>query len=749
MDDSRTTQSSTPLSSILHHRMSASSASTSSRIPAWILTSQAGWVALVLYILLAVVFTWPLASNFSSAILGHGSDGWQYIWDMWWLNEAVSTGTPPYHFTSFYSPWGAINYLHSLNPLWGVLTLPLQWLFGPIVAYNIACWLSLIVLAFAGYMLGRDVTGSRPAGFVAGLGMAYTPHQMAQYLGHLDVASMQYAVLAVWCLYRASAPAVSRSSAFAWVLWAGACVAMSALSHPYVLAVALLCTLLLGLYSTAASVRLREHVWWQPGLKTAVAVGVGLLVVSPLLVAMIEQLQGPDAPRHTGGLAAVDLGEVEFFSADLAAYALAGPFHPLWGEAAGQALDGIGGVPVERTAALGYVLVALALVGTFAPPTRRKALFWWVLALVGLVLSLGPVLHVGGTDTGIRLPGSLLWSLPNATFLRVPGRFVTIVTLGVAVCAALGLTVLIDRVRTMRWKQAITGVACLAIVVEFLPAPYPIAPWNIDPWFTSSDAARKEGSLLMVPFYAGNTRPLQWQVASGLPLVGGYLSRRPVYPLTDGVPPFTDVGLNRDVFVPMFERATDTLCRPLPAESTYLDILRLAGVRYVALDTTYVQEHDPRISTIRRIFPAGPVYSNGPLSIYDTGGVEAQTSLFGLVEDTEDWLPVEEERFRWTAYNYVRFHVWSGAKRTAQLQVKLGSFALERNVTITTGPGTLLTDKVGTEGRTFDLEWQVPKGFSTLVITADGQAIAPASIGIGDDHRPLVMNLSECSYSAK
>jgi hypothetical protein len=162
-----------------------------------------------------------------------------------------------------------------------------------------------------------------------------------------------------------------------------------------------------------------------------------------------------------------------------------------------------------------------------------------------------------------------------------------------------------------------------------------------------------------------------------------------------------------------------------------------------------VREHDPRISTARRIFPAGPVYSNGPLSIYDTGGVEAQTSLFGLVEDTEDWLPVEEERFRWTAYNYVRLHVWSGAERTAQVHLKLGSFALERNVAITTGAGTLLTDKIGTGGRTFDLEWQVPKGFSTLVITADGRAIAPASIGIGDDRRPLVMNLSECRYSAK
>lgn len=723
--------------------------STTQRLWAWLYTSRADWGALGLYALLAVVFTWPLAANFSNAILGHGNDGWQYVWDMWWLDRAISSGTAPYHFTSFYSPWGTVSYLHSLNPLWDVLTLPLQWLFGPIVSYNVACLLSLIVLAFAGYILGRDITGSSLAGLVAGLGLAYTPHQMAQYLGHLDVASMQYSVLAVWCLYRSMAPSISRRRAAVWVLWAGALVALAALSHPYALIFALLCMLLLGLYRSVVTIRSRERAWWQPIAKAAIAVCVGLSVAGPLLVQMAKQLQGPDAIRRTGGLSAGDLGEIEFFSADLAAYALPSPFHPVWGEAAGEALDSIGGVPVERTASLGYALIALALVGIFALGTRRKAVFWWVLALVGLIISLGPVLHVAGIDTGIKLPASLVWSLPNATFVRVPGRFVTIVTLGIAVCAALGLMVLMSWARTARGKRAITGLACLVIAAEFLSAPYPLARWNIDPWFTSPDRAKDTGSLLMVPFFAGNTLPLQWQVASGLPLVGGYLSRRPVYPLTDGVPPFTDVGLNRDAFLPMFERTTDTLCRPLPAESTYLDILRLAGVRYVALDTTYVPKTDPRAITTRRIFAEGPIYRNGSLSIYDTGGGEAPTSLFGLVEDTVDWLPVEEGRFRWTAYNYARFHVWSGAERTAQLHMKLASFLQERSFTITAGGRELESGTLGTEARTFDLQWQVSKGFSTVLVTVGGQPVAPASVGIGDDLRPLVVNLSDCTYSAK
>jgi hypothetical protein len=149
------------------------------------------------------------------------------------------------------------------------------------------------------------------------------------------------------------------------------------------------------------------------------------------------------------------------------------------------------------------------------------------------------------------------------------------------------------------------------------------------------------------------------------------------------------------------------------------------------------------------MFPSGPAYSNGPLTIYDTGGGEPPASLFGVVEDTEDWLPVEESKYRWTAQNYVRFHVWSGAERNARLHLKLDSFAQERNIEVKVAGRVLATGRAGMEGSNFDLEWRVPKGFSALEITADGRPMPPASLGIGGDYRPLVMRLSECSYSAE
>src|SRR5919204_1391095 len=98
-------------------------------------------IALIIYVILALVFTWPLPESVAGATMGDGLDGWQETWEMWWMHRAISSGVPPYHFSTLYAPDGATNYLHSLNPIEIILTLPIQWLLGAIPAYNTACWM--------------------------------------------------------------------------------------------------------------------------------------------------------------------------------------------------------------------------------------------------------------------------------------------------------------------------------------------------------------------------------------------------------------------------------------------------------------------------------------------------------------------------------------------------------------------------------------------------------------------------------
>jgi hypothetical protein len=102
----------------------------------------------------------------------------------------------------------------------------------------------------------------------------------------------------------------------------------------------------------------------------------------------------------------------------------------------------------------------------------RTRVFYFILTLVGLTLSLGPTFHAFGTEGG-RLPYLVLYKyLPGFSSLRVPARFAVLVMLGLAVLAGFGMSRLL---RSIPPKQAwlvslvVVGLAFL----ESFSAPLP------------------------------------------------------------------------------------------------------------------------------------------------------------------------------------------------------------------------------------------------------------------------------------
>jgi hypothetical protein len=711
---------------------------------------------LPVYYFLAVVFTWPLAVAGPNTIVGDGKDGWMEAWNLWWVGTALGGGYAPYHFATQFAPGGVTNYLHALAPLEGVLALPVTWTLGAVPAYNFACWSALALAGFAGYVLGRDVAGSRPAGFVAGLAIGFAPHQFAQLLGHMSVASIQFFVLGAWCLFR-SLRSGERRSSIAWALWSGACLGASGLSHLYTMVFQLLTTALLGgLWAVFGETAVTRR---YAAARSLLAMGTGLAGLAPFLVAVAVQSRGPDAPGQQEGSA----GEIRAYSADLLAYALPSPFHPAWGEQARDALRPLQGTLIEKVVFPGYVVLALGVLGAAHPSTRRRARIWWPLALAGLLLSLGPTLQVAGSDTGLPLPAGLLYALPLSSLLRAPARFSIVFSLGLGVCAALGLSALLHTVRPPGHRR-FAASAVFLLLLELLPAPFLTSRRTLDPWYTrpvpsteyrvpsTEDAHSVLGtrySVLEVPFDQYDTRPLAAQMVSGLPIAGGYLSRMPVYPLSRGVPPFTDLGLNRVPGAPLFERSQPSICSPAPGEGDYVDIMRLAGVRYLALHPLRLDPGDPRPQLAARLFPAGPAYESDEMLVYDTGGGEPSAALFGGVEDAVDWGPLEENSYRWTSSNEARIHVWSASERTVSLELALRTLGPSRAVTISARGQLIGRAMLEQAPTTLAAGLYVPRGFTTVLISTLGPPLSPSALGLGNDPRPLTMSLSECLITAR
>jgi len=159
-------------------------------------------IALVGYLVLTLIMTFPLATEFTTAIPGDGFDGWQNYWNLWWVKKALlDLGTNPFFCDYVYYPTGASLYFHTLNIFNGLFTVPIQAVFGLTVAYNFVVVFSFVVGGYGTYLLvyrfgagspsrpsscsGQGSLQGRLAAFVAGLVFTFSPYHFAHLLGHM------------------------------------------------------------------------------------------------------------------------------------------------------------------------------------------------------------------------------------------------------------------------------------------------------------------------------------------------------------------------------------------------------------------------------------------------------------------------------------------------------------------------------------------------------------------------------------
>jgi hypothetical protein len=176
--------------------------------------------ALLGYLALTLLMTYPLVREFARAIPGDGFDGWQNVWNLWWVKRALLVeGRNPY-FTRFVDyPDGVFLYFHTLNIFNGLTFLPVTLNAGVLVAYNVAVVFSFVVSGYGTYLLvlyvmrhdsleGRDLRWQvRLAAFLGGVVFAFSPYHTAHLLGHMQLISLEwipfYALFAIMAIDKA------------------------------------------------------------------------------------------------------------------------------------------------------------------------------------------------------------------------------------------------------------------------------------------------------------------------------------------------------------------------------------------------------------------------------------------------------------------------------------------------------------------------------------------------------------------
>ncbi len=627
--------------------------------------------ALMGYLALTLIMTYPLAARFTQAIPGDSFDGWQNYWNLWWVRVALLVEhTHPWFTDLLYYPTGVGLLFHTLNGFNGFTFLPVQLAWGLIPAYNTVVVFSFAMGGLGAYLLARYVLGpkaGRLPAFIAGLVFTFSPYHFAHLLGHMQLISLEWIPFYALYLLRtvdAAASGGPRRGIVRDALLAALFLVLVTLCDWYYLMYCLIFTAVLALWligsaglrawqerraqaRTLAAARevvavRRLGVAWatvmRPWLTGAAMVnlareyrartqvlgalqGIGAvaglwlvwaLAMSPWLWPMVQETRQYD-------FMVPDPAQSRLLSADLLAFVTPQGFHPLWGAWAREQGQKFTATISEHTVFAGFTVLALALASIALRKTSHKDTktqrlgFWLVVLAVFFVLALGPVLHVGGRAA--LLPGGRELPLPYGVVTQViPFMEITrsVSRFDTMVMLALGVLAAAGAqglARLGRWGRVAAGAAAVLILFEFLPAPYPMSPPDTPAWYSTLAADPRPGAVLNLPMNWDRPGYLLYQTVHGKPLTAAYISREDPRTLVDRAPALQHFRhLRPDVIA--FDLARQ-------GQGALADL----GVRWVVLDRYKMPggpEREVTEAYAAEVFGGqAPIYTDERLTVYE------------------------------------------------------------------------------------------------------------------------------------
>src|SRR4051812_20094683 len=160
------------------------------------------------YLLLTLVFTYPLISQFSTHVIGGGKlDNYEYLWKMWWIPHALSNGINPFFIPTINYPYGYSLAYGEITPLHTFLLMPLTLILGEVVTYNLAVIGSTVLTGWITFLLARrwfkkliDSPDERLltlAAFFAGAAFTFWVSRQEKLTGHVPLFDTQWLALAL------------------------------------------------------------------------------------------------------------------------------------------------------------------------------------------------------------------------------------------------------------------------------------------------------------------------------------------------------------------------------------------------------------------------------------------------------------------------------------------------------------------------------------------------------------------------
>ncbi len=530
-----------------------------------------------LYVVFAIALTYPLAFRIATVVPNDLGDPLLNTWILWWNATHVPLTSAWWNAPAFFPAENALTFSEHLAGL-SPLSSPIYWLTGRAqVSYNVIFLLSFPLCAFSNYLLCLHLTGRRDAAFLGGLAFGFAPYRIAQF-PHLQVLVSFWMPLALLGLHR-----FVRGDGAKWLGLFAVAWLLQSLSNGYYLA---FFSVLVGIW-VLWFVRWQR---WKTALAIGAAWSMAIAVLLPILIRYRQAHEAFGFRRRYDEIVGYSADVLSIFDASpaLAVWGflrnIGRPESELFPGVTVVVLIAIGlvwwkndsgsrftksvkrplrwgllvaGIILGAAAASAFIspwevtlagmrisanqpekpltlsLIALLLFAVTSPRmidafNRRSAFAFYVLAAgVMWMMCLGPEPTFLNVKILLTAPYAWLLHVPGWDALRVPARFTMLMSLCIAIAAALAYPRLAPSLagRGRLIMTALLSVAILAdgwighMPLEQIPAAWP------------RGTTRTAGAVLSLPLGdPGDDLIAMYRgMQHGKPIVNGYSGNFPTW----------------------------------------------------------------------------------------------------------------------------------------------------------------------------------------------------------------------------
>lgn len=416
-------------------------------------------VPLIIFLGITFVINPNIFTGFSTQI--EKNDGRLLAWTVSWdIHKLLTDPLGIYNANIYYPNQNTLTYSEHFIA-GSILAMPV-WLLtdgNPAASFNFLMILGYTLNAFCTYILVKYLTKRRLAGLIAGLIFGYCSYRVANF-GHLQNMLVFYIPLLTYFLYR-----YFENKRYRFLIGAGLSMLMMSLTSWYHM------IFIWGMFVLFLAYFIyRKRFVKSDYIKFGILIALNLAIILPFAL--------PYFAFNKENQSAYTINELKNYSADFGGYLMPPPN------------TYIGGVVLpwlnvtkerwqENINFIGYIALALSFIAVFTinktkdgfkVKIDKSKLIFAGIGLFFVLLSFGPFLHLSDEVTKIPL---LYWFvfnlLPPIRFIRVTGRFATVVFLFVGILAGFGFAKILNRFKNRKTAILFTAIIGALILAEYYP----------------------------------------------------------------------------------------------------------------------------------------------------------------------------------------------------------------------------------------------------------------------------------------